>query len=192
MKQDTIRICGKQAAPHGDACWLLVSMAGVCCCCAVSPIDPLQTNVGQAALGSMSAEQIEKLEAYWGVGRAGGRAVFLLGRGCASRRSGNVAPLQAAGGGGHRGKAHEFPAAFSLRHGSFPACIGLFLGILAGHKRGGAADKLVTGYALIAASTPGFWIAMVLLMVFSVWLGLVPHRLKRPHRRGGGRNYVRR
>ena len=34
----------------------------------VSPVDPLQANVGQAALGSMSPEQIEKLEAYWGVG----------------------------------------------------------------------------------------------------------------------------
>ena len=28
---------------------------------AVSPIDPLQTNVGQTALGSMSPEQIERL-----------------------------------------------------------------------------------------------------------------------------------
>ena len=33
-----------------------------------SPLDPLQTNVGQAALGSMSPEQIAKLEEYWGVG----------------------------------------------------------------------------------------------------------------------------
>lgn len=32
-----------------------------------SPIDPLQANVGQAALGAMSPEQIEKLEEYWGV-----------------------------------------------------------------------------------------------------------------------------
>ena len=32
-----------------------------------SPLDPLQTNVGQAALGSMSPEQIANLEAYWGV-----------------------------------------------------------------------------------------------------------------------------
>ncbi len=31
-----------------------------------SPLDPLQTNVGQAALGSMSQEQIENLKAYWG------------------------------------------------------------------------------------------------------------------------------
>src|SRR5699024_9609108 len=32
-----------------------------------SPLDPLQTNVGQAALGYMSPEQIAKLEDYWGV-----------------------------------------------------------------------------------------------------------------------------
>jgi len=34
----------------------------------LSPVDPLQANVGQAALGSMSQEQIAKLESYWGVG----------------------------------------------------------------------------------------------------------------------------
>ena len=33
----------------------------------ISPIDPLQANIGQAALGSMSEAQIEKLESYWGV-----------------------------------------------------------------------------------------------------------------------------
>ena len=32
-----------------------------------SPLDPLQTNVGQVALGSMSPEQVARLEAYWGV-----------------------------------------------------------------------------------------------------------------------------
>ena len=31
-----------------------------------SPLDPLQTNVGQAALGIMSPEQIAKLDASWG------------------------------------------------------------------------------------------------------------------------------
>ena len=34
---------------------------------AASPLDPLQTNVGQVALGSMSEEQVAQLEAYWGV-----------------------------------------------------------------------------------------------------------------------------
>ena len=35
----------------------------------LSPVDPLQANVGQTALGSMSQEQIAKLNAYWGVGQ---------------------------------------------------------------------------------------------------------------------------
>lgn len=39
------------------AAFALVSMA---------PLDPLQTNVGQAAMGSMSPEQIERLRLYWG------------------------------------------------------------------------------------------------------------------------------
>ena len=53
--------------------------------------------------------------------------------------------------------------------------LGFLLGILAGRKRGGAADRLVTGYCLITASTPAFWVAMVLLMVFAVWLKWLPN-----------------
>ena len=34
----------------------------------ISPLDPLSANIGQAALGSMSQEQIAKLQEYWGVG----------------------------------------------------------------------------------------------------------------------------
>ena len=33
---------------------------------AASPLDPLQTNIGQAALGSMTREQVDRLEEYWG------------------------------------------------------------------------------------------------------------------------------
>lgn len=47
--------------------FLLVSM---------SPVDPLQTNVGQTALGSMAPEQIEKLQAYWGRWCAGLEALL--------------------------------------------------------------------------------------------------------------------
>ena len=32
-----------------------------------SPLDPLQTNIGQTALGTMSPEQVAKLEAAGGV-----------------------------------------------------------------------------------------------------------------------------
>ena len=70
----------------------------------VSPMDPLQTNVGQTALGSMSAEQVEKLKEYWGVG---------------------VPSLPETGGGGHPGQALQFPVASGfcmdhLRHSRLP------------------------------------------------------------------------
>ena len=42
---------------------VLVSMAAFFLV-SVSPLDPLTTNVGQAALGSMSSEQIARLQEY--------------------------------------------------------------------------------------------------------------------------------
>lgn len=45
---------------------VLVSMAAFFLV-SVSPLDPLATNVGQAALGSMSSGQIARLQEYWGV-----------------------------------------------------------------------------------------------------------------------------
>ena len=44
-----------------------------------SPIDPLQANVGQTALGSMSAEQVAKLEAYWRTGENPLKTIHIFG-----------------------------------------------------------------------------------------------------------------
>lgn len=48
--------------------WLLLAAVSIAAfvLASASPLDPLQTNVGQAAMGAMSQEQIEKLETYWG------------------------------------------------------------------------------------------------------------------------------
>ena len=47
---------------------------------AASPLDPLQTNVGQVALGSMSPEQVAQLEDYWGTNTPAGAVSGLAGR----------------------------------------------------------------------------------------------------------------
>ena len=59
-----------------------------------SPVDPLQANVGQAALGSMSQEQREKLEEYWGVHTP--PAVYFLGKGFCPGRYGDFPFIPAA------------------------------------------------------------------------------------------------
>ena len=140
----------------------------------ISPIDPLTTNVGQTALGSMSPEQVEKLQAYWGVGvppaerflswakdfLKGDMGISLLYRRPVSQVIGE-----------------RFISSVWLMGSAWvlSGVLGFLMGILAGRKRGGAADRLVSGYCLITASTPAFWVAMVLLMVFAVQLKWLPN-----------------
>ena len=145
----------------------------------VSPVDPLQANVGQAALGSMSQEQIDKLNAYWGVGTPpaerfvswafdffrGDMGISLLYRQEVSKVIG--AKLS---------NSLWMLALAWLISGT----AGFFLGVLSGMKRGSALDKAVKGYSLLIASTPAFWLALVLLMVFAVWLKVLPIGLSVP------------
>lgn len=145
----------------------------------VSPIDPLQTNVGQAALGAMSPEQVEKLKAYWGVGvppaerylswasdfLRGDMGISLLYR----------RPVAEVIGEKLFNSLWLLTSAWVLS-----GVMGVCLGILAGRKRGGICDRIVTGYSLFVASTPAFWIAMILLLVFAVQLKWFPIGLSVP------------
>ena len=58
--------------------------------------------------------------------------------------------------------------------------LGLALGILAGVNRGRWPDKAVKMYSLTIASTPAFWLALLLLMIFAVWLKVLPVGLSVP------------
>ncbi len=52
--------------------------------------------------------------------------------------------------------------------------IGANLGIIAGSRRGSAADVTIVGSSLAFYAMPAFWLGMIMLMVFSVDLGLFP------------------
>ena len=144
-----------------------------------SPLDPLQTNVGQAALGALSQEQIAQLEEYWGVNTPlperylgwladalhGDLGTSLLYRQpvltIIGERLGNSLGLL-------------------LFAWVLSGILGLTLGVLAGSFRGRWPDRLIRGWCLLISSTPAFWLAILLLMVFSVWLGLFPSGLSVP------------
>lgn len=144
-----------------------------------SPIDPLQANVGQAALGAMSDEQIEKLESYWGVDKSpveryinwakdalrGDMGTSLLYR----QPVGKVIAVKLANSLLLMGLAWVISGV-----------LGFILGVIAGVFKGKVIDKLIKGYSLIVASTPGFWLALLLLLIFSVWLKLLPIGLSVP------------
>ena len=145
----------------------------------MSPLDPLQTNVGQAALGSMSSEQIQKLREYWGVGVPATKR-FLSWAGDFIRGDMGVSllyrqPVSHVIGVKLMNSLWLMASAWILS-----GVVGLGLGIAAGVKKGRMTDNVISAYALITASTPAFWLALVLLMVFAVWLKLLPIGLSVP------------
>lgn len=52
--------------------------------------------------------------------------------------------------------------------------IGYFLGVKAGWKAGSKTDSLITGLSMLIWAAPMFWVAMIILYVFSYWLGWFP------------------
>lgn len=145
----------------------------------VSPIDPLKVNVGQAALGSMSQEQIAKLSQYWGTGLppaerflswAGDFIRGDLGTSLLYRR-----PVSQVIGVKLGNSLWLLAISWAVS-----GIVGFALGTLAGANRGKAVDKVISAYALITASTPAFWLALVFLIVFAVRLQVLPIGLSVP------------
>ena len=139
----------------------------------LSPIDPVQANVGQAAYVSMSEAKRAQLAAYWGAGTP------LLER----YVSWLFAALQGDWGTSLRFNAPVASVIATRATSSLllmavawaaSGAIGFLLGIVAGACRGRWPDKVVKGYCFVLASTPTFWLGLVALMVFSVWLGWFP------------------
>ena len=144
-----------------------------------SPLDPLQTNVGQTALGSMSQEQVEKLEEYWGVDtppaeRYLGWLQDVLHGDFGTSLLYRQPVLTVIG----QRLANSFW--LLLAAWIISGVLGLALGVIAGAFRGRWPDRLIRGYCLLISSTPAFWLAILLLLVFSVWLGWFPVGLSVP------------
>ena len=155
-----------------------VSVASFLLLCA-SPLDPLRTNVGQAALGSMSQEQVAQLEAYWGadqppveryLGWLAGAVRGDLGTSLLYRQ-----PVLTVIGQRLGSSLWLLLTAWVLS-----GTLGLALGITAGAFRGRWPDKLIRGWCLVISSTPAFWLALLFLLLFSVWLGWLPIGLSVP------------
>lgn len=144
-----------------------------------SPIDPLQANVGQAALGGMSQEQREKLEEYWGVDKPPVEQYlswvkdFIRGdMGTSLLYRQPVAKVIAV--------KLSNSLLLMLLAWMISGLLGFLLGVISGMNQGKLADKLIKGYCLAISSTPAFWLALLLLMVFGVWLRIFPIGLSVP------------
>ena len=139
----------------------------------MSPIDPVQANVGQAAYVNMSEAKRAQLASYWG-----GDVPFW------ERFANWVGALLQ----GDMGTSLRFNAPVSevIAHRAanslalmgiawlLGGALGFALGVAAGARRGGALDRVVRSYCFLLASTPTFWLGLLILMVFAVQLGWFP------------------
>jgi peptide/nickel transport system permease protein len=72
--------------------------------------------------------------------------------------------------------ADRLPATMLLSGAALLVTLGLGipLGVLSAVKRNGVVDYLVTGFAFLGMSIPVFWFGILLIILFSVQLGLLP------------------
>lgn len=139
----------------------------------LSPIDPVQANIGQAAMATMSPERRALLAEHWGVGTPIAERYItwlsgvLQGDFGESLRYG-VPVVEVVG---ERLANSAGLLAFSWL---ISGVVGLVLGVVAGVKRGSLVDRLIKGYCYLLSAAPTFWIALIALMVFAVMLGWFP------------------
>ncbi len=144
-----------------------------------SPIDPLQANVGQAALANLGEEKRAALEAYWGANVPFfERLTAWLGGliqgdlGMSLRYNAPVAEVIAT-------RALN-SLALMVTAWVVSGLLGFVLGLWAGTHRGSWADRAVKTYCFILAASPTFWVALLLLIIFAVWLGWFPIGFSQP------------
>ena len=139
----------------------------------VSPIDPVQANVGQAAYVNMSEAKRAQLASYWGGDvpfweRFANWAGALLhgDMGMSLRFNAPVSEVIA-----HR--AANSLALMGIAW-AISGVLGFVLGVAAGARRGSVLDRVVRGYCFLLASTPTFWLGLLILVIFAVQLGWFP------------------
>lgn len=137
-----------------------------------SPIDPIQAYIG-ADIMRVGPEQREKIAEYWGLNEPPiqqfinwGSAVLKGDLGTSMIYRIPVAEVIA--------EKFYHSLALMLTAWLMSGIIGFALGIIAAMKKGTWIDKVIKWYCYTLASTPTFWLGLLLLIVFAVWLKWFP------------------
>lgn len=140
---------------------------------AVSPVDPVQVNVGQVAYLTMGSARRAALHELWGtdeplLARYGSWLAGAL-RGDLGTSLRFNAPVAQVLGERLAASALLLVASWMLS-----GALGFTLGAVAAVRRASIADRAVCALCYVLSATPAFWLALLALMVFSVELGWFP------------------
>jgi peptide/nickel transport system permease protein len=144
---------------------------------AASPIDPMEAYAPSEL--NISAEQRENIAEYWGLNKSPVERYLTwlnnLLHGDMGTSSTYRKPVTQVLGERVAGSLALMAAAWALS-----GILGFTLGVICGAKQGKVTDKIVKTFSFILASTPTFWIGLLLLMAFSISLGWFPLGLSVP------------
>lgn len=138
----------------------------------LSPIDPIQAYIGADML-RVGPEQRAQIEEYWGLNQP---VAVQFGNWAAALVTGDMGMSM----------IYRQPVADVIRvrfmnslalmsvAWAMSGVIGFGLGVVAAMKQNRWPDRLIQWYCYTLASTPAFWMGLLLLMVFAVWLHWLP------------------
>lgn len=143
----------------------------------LSPIDPVTAYVGAST--KVGAEQRELIAEKWGLNKTPTERFFAwlgnilrgdFGDSLIYRKS----VLAVVG--------QKFLASLALMAISWlgSGLLGFALGLIAGSNEGKWSDKLIRVWCSLLISTPTFWLGILFIMLFAVWLKLLPVGLSVP------------
>jgi len=138
----------------------------------LSPVNPIDAYIGSDVM-RVGAEQRALIAQRWGLDQPMTTRFFLwLGQLLQGNLGTSITYNQLVSEviGDRFGASLALMAIAWLLSGFF----GVILGILAGAKEGSLLDRIIRLYAYTLASAPTFWIALLLLTVFSVKLQVTP------------------
>ena len=142
----------------------------------ISPINPVKS---YAAEMGASAQQIAALSSYWQVDVPLGEKVIswltdLLQLNLGTSLIYRIPVVNVI--------IEKFTASLFLMLTSWiiSGVLGFSLGILAGGTRGSWIDKAVKTYCYVLQCAPSFWIGLIIMLIFSVYLGWFPVGLAVP------------
>ncbi len=138
----------------------------------LSPIDPINAYLG-SDIARVGPEQRAAIAAHWGLDQP---AQVQFMRWLGNLMSGDLgysmtynAPVSEVIGARFRASLPLLGLAWLLS-----GVLGFGLGVLAGAYPGTMLDRVIRLYSYVLASTPTFWLAILLLMVFSIGLRVTP------------------
>ncbi len=137
-----------------------------------SPIDPIQAYIG-ADMMRVSPEQRAQIEEYWGLDQPIMAQFWNWGTALATGDLGTSMiyrqPVTDV-------ISERFLNSLALMATAWvlSGALGFVLGVVAAMKQNTWIDRLIKWYCYTLASTPAFWMGLLLLIVFAVWLNWFP------------------